>query len=404
MQRGALGQKTHFGALRHSNRKLSIMVSPRKVINLGKKPVPTTQHRLAVAGADVTKIVRKGPRVVWDSQLTRVFLELAVKEIEKEGRSTTQLSNKSLARIAERISALTNLPVTPIQCKNRYQVLRRDWQAWQLLADQRRGATGLGFDHKRGTFTAPDFFWANLIRQNEHVAKFRDRRLDHEELMQRVFQEVTATGDYVYILAEHDTDEANPMAMEEEDRLEAEEFAEGAGNTIGIDVGADPGHTVGVDLGDEISTEGPTQLPTQENEAVTPPYPTSMPRYPRQESSGTKRKTPSSGTDELSQSMERILRNQNNRNLKPIVRMKHTPCDVSQMLSTMECFNVRPRPPLYWWAAEYLQANPIDADWMMGQFGEEDRIEFLQHLHKKASEMASEYPNECRPPPPWTLT
>ncbi|KAH7840425.1 hypothetical protein Vadar_016671 [Vaccinium darrowii] len=136
------------------------MVSPRKAINLGKKAAPPGHHRLAVVGSDVG---RKGPRVVWDSNLTRVFLELAVKEIEQEGRSTTQLPNHSLRRIAKHISALTNLPVTQVQCKNRYQVLRRDWQAWQLLTDARRGATGLGFDSARGTYTAPDFFWNNLI-------------------------------------------------------------------------------------------------------------------------------------------------------------------------------------------------------------------------------------------------
>ncbi|KAH7841714.1 hypothetical protein Vadar_033348 [Vaccinium darrowii] len=296
------------------------MVSPRKAINLGKNQAPPTQHCLAVAAPEVGKISRKGPRVVWDSQLTRIFLELAVKEIEEEGRSTTQLPNHSLARIAKRISALTNLPVTQQQCKNRYQVLRRDWQAWLLLADSRRGATGLGFDNESGTYTAPDFFWANLIWQNEHVAKFRDRRPDHEELMQRVFQEVTATGDYVHILADHDTNESNPLAMEEEDRQEAEEFGEGGG------------HTVGNDIGDDVGTEVPTQV----NEAVTPTYPRSMPKNPGQGSSGTKRKTPSSGTDEPSQSMDRILTRFNTqRQQKPMVRLKHSVCDVSEALATM---------------------------------------------------------------------
>ncbi|KAH7858588.1 hypothetical protein Vadar_025670 [Vaccinium darrowii] len=363
------------------------MVSPRKGINLGKNQAPPTQHRLAVGGAEVGKLSRKGTRVVWDSQLTRVFLDLAIKEIEEEGRSTTQLSNHSLSRIAKSISALTNLPVTQQQCKNRYQVLRRDWQAWQLLADSRRGATGLGFNPATRTYTAPDFFWANLIRQNEHVAKFRDRRLDHEELMQRVFQEVTATADYVYILADHDTNEANPLAMEEEDRLEAEEFGEGGG------------HTVAADIGDDVGTEVPTQV----NEAVTPPYPRSMPRNPGQGSSGTKHKTPSSGTDELSQSMDRILTRFNTqRQQQPMVRLKHSVCDVSEALGTMECFNVRPRPPLYWWATDYFKSNPIDADWMMGQRGD-DRMEFLRHLHKKATDLAAKHPAECSPPPPWTL-
>ncbi|KAH7842179.1 hypothetical protein Vadar_002340 [Vaccinium darrowii] len=261
------------------------MVSPRKGINVGRNKAPVTQHRLAVSSQDVGKNARKGPRVNWDSHLTRVFLELVVKEIEQVGRGTTQLSNQSLATISQRLTALTNLPVTPLQCKNRYQVLRRDWQAWQLLANAKKGAIGLGFDRARGTFTAPDFFWSNLIAtrpvlvsacsssigliqsmlthigaipasfvgslidllmiwlllplQNELVAKFRECPLDHEELMHRVFEEVTTTGNYVHILAEYDTDPANPIDLEDDSNImgtnlqKGEEMFEGGGHGWG---------------------------------------------------------------------------------------------------------------------------------------------------------------------------
>ncbi|XP_058216789.1 uncharacterized protein LOC131327662 [Rhododendron vialii] len=166
------------------------MVSPRKRMNLGKKVAPTGSHRLG--------LVPPGPyrpeRANWDSHMTRLFLQLAIKEIEAEGRGTTQLSNNSLRNISTEISTRTGEVINLKQCKNRYGVLKRDWQAWMLLADSRRGAIGLGMNPVTGTFTAPDHFWANLIAQNENVAKFHDRLLEHEELMQRVFEEVTATG------------------------------------------------------------------------------------------------------------------------------------------------------------------------------------------------------------------
>lgn len=58
---------------------------------------------------------------------------------------------------------MTAEEIIPKQIKNKYQSLKRDWQAWQLLADARRGATGLGYNLVTGTFTAPPHFWTNLI-------------------------------------------------------------------------------------------------------------------------------------------------------------------------------------------------------------------------------------------------
>ncbi|KAH7851878.1 hypothetical protein Vadar_017704 [Vaccinium darrowii] len=218
------------------------MVSSRKGVNVGRNKAPVTQHRLAISSQDVGKNACKGPQVNWDSHLMRVFLDLDVKEIEEVGRGTTQLSNESLARISQRLSSLTNLPVTPLQCKNRYQVLHRDWQEWQLLANAKKGAIGLGFYSEHGTFTTPDFFWSNLIVQNEHVAKFQEWPLEHEELMHCVFEEVTATGDYVHILAEYEIDPPNLIDLEEyslemgTNLQEGGDLVEGGGNTVGVDI------------------------------------------------------------------------------------------------------------------------------------------------------------------------
>ncbi|KAF7145536.1 hypothetical protein RHSIM_Rhsim04G0145400 [Rhododendron simsii] len=210
------------------------MVSPRKRMNLGKKVAPIGSHRLGV--------VPPGPyrhgRANWDSQMTRLFLQIAIKEIEAEGRGTTQLSNNSLRNISNEISARTGEVINLKQCKNQYGVLKRDWQAWILLADSRRGATGLGMNPVTGTFTAPDHFWANLIAQNEYVAKFRDRPLDHEDLMQRVFEEVTATGSMQCTPgAEGElgmgADGRRALATDNDYRTDMD----GIGNTVGVEEG-----------------------------------------------------------------------------------------------------------------------------------------------------------------------
>ncbi|KAE9465821.1 hypothetical protein C3L33_02268, partial [Rhododendron williamsianum] len=115
-------------------------------MNLGKKVAPTGSHRFGVVPPGA---YRPG-RANWDSQMTRLFLQLAIKEIEAEGKGTTQLSNNSLCNIAAEISARTGEVVNLKQCKDRYGVLKQDWQAWTLLVDSRRGATGLarGVDAK----------------------------------------------------------------------------------------------------------------------------------------------------------------------------------------------------------------------------------------------------------------
>ncbi|KAF7133481.1 hypothetical protein RHSIM_Rhsim09G0055100 [Rhododendron simsii] len=210
------------------------MVSLRKRMNLGKKVSPTGSHRLGVLPPGPYRVGRAN----WDSQTTKLFLQLAIKEIETEGRGTTQLSNYSMRNIAAELSATTGELITLKQCKNRYGVLKRDWQAWILLADSRRGATGLGWNPVTGTFTAPDYFWANLIAQNECVAKFRDHLLEHEELMQRVFEKVTTTSSLQCTPgAEGElgmgADGRQALATDNDDQTETD----GEGNTVGIENG-----------------------------------------------------------------------------------------------------------------------------------------------------------------------
>ncbi|KAI8561242.1 hypothetical protein RHMOL_Rhmol04G0323300 [Rhododendron molle] len=122
------------------------MVSPRKRMNLGKKVAQSGSHRLGVLPLGAYS----AGRVNWDSQMTWLFLQLAIKEIEAEGRGMTQLSNNSMRNIAAELSARTGGVITLKQWKNRYGVSKRDWQAWILLADSRRGATGLGWNPVTG--------------------------------------------------------------------------------------------------------------------------------------------------------------------------------------------------------------------------------------------------------------
>ncbi|KAI8558400.1 hypothetical protein RHMOL_Rhmol04G0089300 [Rhododendron molle] len=362
------------------------MVSPCKRMNLGKKVAPTGSHRLGVLPPGAYRAGRAN----WDSQMTRLFLQLAIKEIEAEGRGTTQLSNNSLRNIAAELSARTGEVITLKQCKNRYGVLKRDWQAWILLADSRRGATGLGWNPVTGTFTAPDYFWANLIAQNECVAKFRHRPLEHEELMQRVF-EVTTTGSLQCTPgAEGElgmgADGRRALATDNDDRTDTD----GEGNTVGIE------------NGEEIGSEN-TSAEHGRGTHFCNQHGTNNPIYPGCNSSGTERRSRSSGTDALLQSMTNILETMISRQNQYRTVIKHgcNMVDIMKILGRMEYFQQEPVPPVYWWLIDHLSSDPMKMDVFYGLPNDEQRISFAQREHTKAmlaQSCGQGNPNETLPP------
>ncbi|XP_058185794.1 uncharacterized protein LOC131303012 isoform X2 [Rhododendron vialii] len=407
------------------------MVSPRKRMNLGKKVAPTGSHRLGVLPPGAYTPGRAN----WGSHMTRLFLQLAIKEIEAEGRGTTQLSNNSLRKIAAELSATTGELITLKQCKNRYGVLKRDWQAWILLADSRRGATGLGWNPVTGTFTAPDHFWPNLIAQNECVAKFRDCPLEHEELMQRVFEEVTATGSLQCTPGANGelgmgAEGRRALVTDNDDRTDTD----GEGNTVGIENGEEigsaytsaengrgahfPPHVPQQEYGTPTThffNRGTTSTapclqpeircspPLSEHGTNTPPFPRAMPKYPSSNSSGTKRKSRSSGTDALSQSMCNILATMVSRQSQYRSVIKHgcNMVDIMKILGGMEYFQQDPVPPVYWWLIDYLSGDPMKMDVFYGLPNDEQRISFAQREHTKAMLAQSRgqgNPNETLPP------
>ncbi|KAF7129956.1 hypothetical protein RHSIM_Rhsim10G0163900 [Rhododendron simsii] len=363
------------------------MVSPRKRMNLGKKVAPIGSHRLGV--------VPPGPyrhgRANWDSQMTRLFLQLAIKEIEAEGRGTTQLSNNSLRNISNEISARTGEMINLKQCKNRYDVLKRDWQAWILLADSRRGATGLGMNPVTGTFTAPDHFWANLIAQNEYVAKFRDRPLDHEDLMQRVFEEVTATGSMQCTPGAE-----GELGMGADGRRALATDNDYRTDTDGI------GNIVRVEEGEEICSESTSTSP---GPGMGTPFcsqqGTANPLFPHY---GGTTNPFSPQHDALSQSMTNILETMVSRQnqYKSVIKHGCNMVDVMQILSRMEYFKQEPVPPVYWWLVDYLSGDPTKMDVFYGLPNDEQRISFAQREHTKAVLAQSRgQGNANDSPPPW---
>ncbi|XP_028098844.1 uncharacterized protein LOC114298475 [Camellia sinensis] len=103
----------------------------------------------------------------------------------------TQNGYGSLSKTYEAATGLTH---TMKQLKNSYNQLKAERRAWSKLMDSRNGPTRIGFDQETRLINASDEWWARMEKVDKESCKFRTKRLDHEELMRRVFTGAAVTG------------------------------------------------------------------------------------------------------------------------------------------------------------------------------------------------------------------
>ncbi|GMP92818.1 hypothetical protein CsSME_00042900 [Camellia sinensis var. sinensis] len=60
--------------------------------------------------------------------------------------------------------------------------------------DSSKGVSGIGFDCDTGMFQAPEEWWDKMESINKVCAKFRQKTLEHHDLMETVFIGASATG------------------------------------------------------------------------------------------------------------------------------------------------------------------------------------------------------------------
>ncbi|GMP94808.1 hypothetical protein CsSME_00044111 [Camellia sinensis var. sinensis] len=148
----------------------------------------------------------KGPKpnhkANWDWENTRIFLELVLKEPDAGNRPHMLITQNGYQSLCKTYEAATGLKRTIKQLKNRYNQLKTEWCAWSKLKDSHKGPTGIGFDQETGLINASDEWWARMEKVDKECCKFRTKRLDHEELMRRVFTGVEATGKNAWTLGE----------------------------------------------------------------------------------------------------------------------------------------------------------------------------------------------------------
>ncbi|KAL7210492.1 hypothetical protein ACSBR1_031947 [Camellia fascicularis] len=130
----------------------------------------------------------------WDSAAIEIFLQCVKDAILAGRRVGITITKTGYNEIALKFAKRTGRRHDITQLKNKYDSLKKEWQAWNKLMDSIKGVTGIGFDRDTELFTASEEWWDNLKSTNKITYKFKTKPLEHEDLMREVFTGATATG------------------------------------------------------------------------------------------------------------------------------------------------------------------------------------------------------------------
>ncbi|KAF6145882.1 hypothetical protein GIB67_028877 [Kingdonia uniflora] len=82
------------------------------------------------------------------------------------------------------------------ELKNQWNYLKRQWKIWRGLINR----TGHGYDPVSGTFDWPEEVWENIIAVNSEAKKYKIAPLQHRDLLEKLFDGLSATGDFAWSL------------------------------------------------------------------------------------------------------------------------------------------------------------------------------------------------------------
>ena len=113
-----------------------------------------------------TRTAREGDpnlilKAIWDDDLTKIFCELCVKEVEAGNRPTTYLNSKGWQNVTALFQASTGKNYGKSQLKNKWDTLKKDWRLWNDLLKK---ASGLGWCQRKKTIDASDEWWAQKVQ------------------------------------------------------------------------------------------------------------------------------------------------------------------------------------------------------------------------------------------------
>ncbi|XP_020575153.1 L10-interacting MYB domain-containing protein-like [Phalaenopsis equestris] len=145
----------------------------------------------------MSKVVEGGQSAMWDKEVTNIFCDLCIKEIELGNRPTTYFNKEGWNSIGKRFKELTGRDYDRLKFKNKWDQLKKEWKIWKEL---KRGSTGLGWDPIKRTIDAPAEWWAEKLEAVPAAKKYKQCGIEpeFEAKLDIMFRWVVATGKFSY--------------------------------------------------------------------------------------------------------------------------------------------------------------------------------------------------------------
>ncbi|XP_019229553.1 PREDICTED: L10-interacting MYB domain-containing protein-like [Nicotiana attenuata] len=128
----------------------------------------------------------------WDAETTELLLNICVEEILAGNRPGTHFSRLGWSNLVQKFNDKTRKNYDKVKLKNKWDNLKGTWKEWDTLVGKE---TGLGWDPDKKIIQASADWWDRKIKENPNVEKFREKGLQHLQLMnsERKIHLVTTT-------------------------------------------------------------------------------------------------------------------------------------------------------------------------------------------------------------------
>lgn len=120
---------------------------------------------------EATQVLEKGnsgsgkrPKADWSNEKnTEIFLTVCIEQVRAGNRPHAHFNKVGWANVINKFNEQTCLSYEYKQMKNKWDILKKEWQLWKKLKGKE---TGIGWDYVSRTVTASDEWWKAKIQVN----------------------------------------------------------------------------------------------------------------------------------------------------------------------------------------------------------------------------------------------